>query len=221
MRTDSATSVSSILSGKTLTVVVLAICLSVSALAQSDDNESDGTWMGLTGTVTSTESDSFELDYGKGRVTVEMGHWNTLGEVFPVVGGDKVSVYGEADNGLHQSRRIEADSIYVDDLNSYFYASSADKDEFGEWMVDVDAAEGHVTYTGTVTSIEPLANTLTIDAGAMELTVDTSALADDPLHENALEQIDLGDRVRFEAVVDRDFIGDQDFLAKSVTRLTD
>ena len=72
---------------------------------------------------------------------------------------------------------------------------------------------------GTVDSVDPVTNTFTIDTGAMELSVDTSALLYDPLDDEGFQQIDVGDRVSVDAVVDADFIGDQDLLAESIVTL--
>lgn len=55
----------------------------------------------------------------------------------------------------------------------------------------------------------------------MELSVDSSGLLYGPLDDDGFQQIDPGDRVSVDAVIDRDFIGDQDLLAKSVVTLVD
>ena len=207
---------------------IAAICLSASVSAQQDVSEAkdpanlpDDTWISLTGTVTSTTADSFKLDHGDGIITVEMDDWDAFGDAWPLMDGDKVTVYGDVDNDLFEKTTIEAGSVYVDDLNTFFYASAADEEEFGEWIIDIDADLGDLTYIGTVELVDPLTNTFTIDTGATALSVDTSALLYDPLDDEGFQQIDVGDRVSVDAVIDADFFGDQDLLATSVVTLSD
>lgn len=198
---------------------VAAACFSVSAQAQDPAEQPDDTWMSLTGTVTSTTPDSFKLDYGQGMITVEMDDWDNFGDAWPLMDGDEVTVYGEVDQNLFAKTTIEAGSVYVDDLNTFFYASAADEEEYGQWVVSVDVEPGEITYIGTVESVNAETNTFTIDTGAMELSVDTSTLLYDPLDDEGFQQIDVGDRVSVDAVIDADFIGDQDLLAESIVTL--
>ena len=212
-----------------LASAVAAICLSASGLAQEDASaqpdpmaQPDDTWISLTGTVTSTTADSFIMDYGDGLITVEMDDWDTFGDAWPLADGDQVTVYGDVDKGLYETATIEAGSVYVQDLNTFFYASAADEEgDYGEWVVDIDAVVGDVTYIGTVETVIPDANTFTIDTGVTELTVDTSALPYNPLDDEGFQQIDVGDRVSVAAEIDADFIGDQDLLAESIVTLSD
>ena len=211
-----------------LASAVAAICLSASTFAQDDAAaqpdpmaQPDDTWISLTGTVTSTTADSFIMDYGDGLITVEMDDWDNFGDAYPLADGDQVTVYGEVDKAFYEMTTIEAGSVYVDDLNTYVYASAADEEDYGEWVVDVDAVVGDLIYIGTVETVIPDAETFTIDTGATELTVDTSALRYNPLDEEGFQQIEVGDRVSVEAEIDADFFGDQDLLAESIVTLSD
>lgn len=200
---------------------VAAACFSMSAQAQDPAKQPDSTWIRMTGTVTSVDSDSFKLDYGKGMVTVEMDDWDSFGEAYALADGYKVTVYGEVDNDFYETAKLEAGSVYVEGLNTFFYASSADEEEYGEWVSDVDADLGDVTYIGTVESVNALMNTFTIDTGATELSVDTSGLPYDPLDDEGFQKVEVGDRVSVDAEIDRDFIGDQDLLAESIVTLSE
>lgn len=205
----------------TLAAAIAAFCFSASAQAQMDPKElPDNTWVSLTGTVTSTTADSFRLDYGDGLITVEMDDWDSFGDAYPLMDGDKVTVYGDVDHDFFEKATIEAGSVYVDGLNTFFYASSDDEEAYGEWLISVDADLGDLTYIGTVETVNPLTNTFTIDTGAAELSVDTSGLFYNPLDNEGFQQIDVGDRVSVDAVIDADFFGDQDLLATSVVTLS-
>lgn len=205
-----------------LTSLLVAGCFSASIAAQDEPAaETDASWISLKGTVTSTDADSFMMDYGDGLVTVEMDDWDHFGDAYPLSDGDEVTVYGRVDKGLYETTTIEAGSVYVDDLNTFFYASAVDEEgDYGEWVVDLDASVGDVTYIGTVEWVSPETHTMAIDTGSLELTVDTSGLLYDPLDDEGYQKIDAGDRVSVEAVVDADFFGDQDLLAESITTLS-
>jgi uncharacterized protein YdeI (BOF family) len=207
----------------TNTIVAAIAALGVSAVAQSQTDvrdKPDDTWISLSGTVTSKTADSFRLDHGDGMITVEMDDWDNFGDAYPLMDGDRVTVYGAVDNDLFENTTIEAGSVYVEGLNTFFYANPADEEEFGEWVVSTNVIPGDLVYIGTVESVNEMTNTFTIDTGALELTVDTSGLSYDPLDNEGFQQIDVGDRVSVDAVIDADFIGDQDLLAESVVTLS-
>lgn len=206
---------------KAIAVAMLGAGLAMGANAQTDvADRADGSWISLSGTVTSATADSFRLDYGDGLVTVEMDDWDDFGDAYPLMDGDRVTVYGAVDNDLFEKTTIEAGSVYVEGLNTFFYASPADEEEYGEWVVSVDVVPGELVYIGTVTSVNEMTNTFTLDTGSIELSVDTSALTYDPLDDEGFQQIDVGDRVSIDAVIDADFIGDQDLLAESIVTLS-
>ena len=206
-----------------IAISIATVFTATPTVAQEDPvAKPDDTWISLTGRVTSTSPDSFIMDYGDGLITVEMDDWDNFSDAYPLADGDQVTVYGEVDKGLYEIATIEAGSVYVNDLNTFFYASAADEEgDYGEWVVDIDAVVGDVTYIGTVETVIPDANTFTIDTGVTELTVDTSALLYNPLDDEGFQQIDAGDRVSVEAEIDADFIGDQDLLAESIVTLSD
>lgn len=201
----------------------IAIAL-VSAPVVADMNPKtmpDETWISLNGTVTSVATDAFRLDYGDGTITVEMDNWDSWGEAFPLIDGDQVTVYGAVDDNLYANDTIEASSVYVDDLNSFFYASAADEEELGAWAVDTYVAVGDIRYIGTVQSVDAKSDHFTIDTGTTELTVETESLPYDPLDDEGFQKIDTGDLVSVEGVVDEHFFTNNDLIADSVVTLID
>jgi uncharacterized protein YdeI (BOF family) len=206
---------------KTLTAAV-ALALSAGAVADEDPKAmADDTWISLSGTVTMADADSFRLDYGDGSITVEMDDWDTYGDAWPLVSGDEVTVYGEVDENLYTNDTIEASSVYVADLNSFFYASPADEEELGAWALDPYDEIGDITYVGTVESVDEDDQTFTIDTGAQELTVETDALMYNPLDDEGFQQIEVGDVVSVDGVVDEDFFTNNDLVASSIVTLVD
>ena len=154
---------------------------------------SDGQSLSLTGTVVSAAPNSFVLDYGAGNVVVEMDDFDPFPEGQGLKAGDRVTVSGLADQDLFLNKRIEARSVYVRNLNSYFYASNADEEEYRSSAVVAASATNHSDFTGTVSAIE--GREFTLGTGPLAIRVDTSLLADNPLDSEGLQQIKVGDRV--------------------------
>ena len=128
--------------------------LSAPALAtQNPYNAPDDTWISLSGTAVETGPSSFWLDYGNGTVLVEMDDFGWYEkEGVGLLDGDKVTVYGEVDDDLFETASIEASSVYVQDLGSYFYASAADE-ENNPFYVITPVEPGYTQVLGTVTSV--------------------------------------------------------------------
>ena len=205
------------------TALSIAIgCLVATGLAAEYPRlEPDDSWISLSGTVTSSTANSFMLDYGNGLITVEMDDWDWFAEEGAVLPGDSVTVYGEVDDELFDKTTIDADSVYVEDLGTYFYASPGDD----EAPTDVDltptatADAGDMVLTGTVTSIE--GREFTINSGALEITVDTIFMPYDPTDDEGYQQISEGDRVTVSGEVEAGTFDDRELVADTVITLYD
>lgn len=206
---------------KTLTTAIAFVLGSNIVAAQDPKQMPDDTWISLSGTVTSVTADDFRLDYGDGTILVEMDDWDSFGDAWPLVSGDRVTVYGDVDENLYVNDTIEAASVYVKDLNSFFYASAADEEELGAWALDPYDEVGDTTYVGTVESVDPSTDSFTIDTGKQELTVETDALLYDPLDDEGFQRIEVGDVVSVDGVVDEDFFTNNDLVADSIVTLVD
>ena len=168
------------------------------ALAAADD----GQWLSLTGTIVSAAPSSFVLDYGAGNVVVEMDDWDPFPEGLSLKPGDRVTVSGLVDEDLFLKKRIEARSVYVRNLNSYFFANNADEEEFRSSALVAASTTDYADFAGKVTAIE--GRELTLGTGRSAVRVDTSSLADNPLDSMGVPQIHIGDRVFAWGVIDFD-----------------
>ena len=108
--------------------LIAALGLAGPATAQNPYAQPDDTFLSLSGTVVSTTPSSFTLDYGEGLVTVEMDDWDWYGDAYGILPDDNVTVYGYVDDDLFETTTIEASSVWADDIDTYFYASGADKE---------------------------------------------------------------------------------------------
>jgi uncharacterized protein YdeI (BOF family) len=94
-------------------------------------SKQDESWISLSGEVESVARDSFVLDYRKGKVTVEMDDDDRDAEAYVLLRGDRVTVFGFVDADIFQERTIEASSVYVDEIGTWFYASGVDEEDRG------------------------------------------------------------------------------------------
>lgn len=175
----------------------------------------DGDWLRLDGTVISTTPSSFVLDYGDETITVEADDYDITQEGLSLVAGDRVSVSGRVDSNLFASDTIEASAIYLDSLDTVFYASAVDEEEIGLAAIPSDPIYEGVDYTGWVTGEADKG--FTLGSGATKISVDTSAL-DSPL---AREGIEAGDRVYVWGDLTFAGGGDSTLIAQGLVELID
>jgi uncharacterized protein YdeI (BOF family) len=179
----------------------------------------DGSWITLSGKVTSTTADTFTLDYGEGLVTVEMDDWDWFEESGVTLPGDKVTVYGEVDDDTFETAKIEASSVYVDSLGTYFYASAADEESVTDFDVAPTVDLGQLVLTGTVTNVD--GTEFTIDSGDQKMTVDTTLMAYNPMDDEGYQQIQQGDQVTVTGDIDVDTFENSELMADTIVTLDD
>jgi uncharacterized protein YdeI (BOF family) len=196
-----------------------ALAAAAPAAAQQPATAADGEWLTLSGSVVSSDSDSFLLDYGAKTITVEMDDYDWYADN-PVLKGDRVTVTGRMDADFWEQRKIEANSVYVKSLNTMFYASAADEEGGMSPVVMVDPlTDGEsVSLTGKVTAIS--GDELTLDAGLLNYTVDVGELGYNPLDNAGPQRISVGDRISvFGRMDDADLFDNREIDAKSITEL--
>lgn len=202
----------------TSTVVALPL---VASAANNPYLEPDGSWITLSGKVTSSSADSFKLDYGDGLVTVEMDDWNWYDADGKIIQGDRVTVYGEVDDDTFESAKIEASSVYVENLGTYFYASAADEESFEDYDMapDVPIEIGDISLTGTISGVN--GREFTIDTGLQKMRVDTATMPYDPTDDEGYQQLDKGDTVTVTGNIEDDTFETRELMADSVITLDD
>ena len=182
----------------------------------------DGSWISLSGEVTDVQNDALTLDYGTNKVSVEMDDWDWYDESRAVLKGDKVTVYGVVDDDFYETSKIEASSVFVEGLGTYFYASSADEEGGylnNYWMTTPIVQIGDVTLNGTVRQVD--GRTFTIDTGTREMRVDTSQMAYNPVDAKGFQQIEKGDVVSVSGDLEQNTFMDRELVADTVITLND
>jgi uncharacterized protein YdeI (BOF family) len=196
-----------------------ALAAAAPAAAQAPANTTDGEWLTLSGSVVSSDADSFLLDYGAKTITVEMDDYDWYADN-PVLKGDRVTVTGRMDADFWEQRKIEASSVFVKSLNTMFHASAADEEGGMSPVIMVDPLTNgeSVSLTGRVTAIS--GDELTLDAGMLDYTVDVGELGYNPLDNAGPQRIAVGDRISvFGRMDDADLFDNREIDAKSISEL--
>lgn len=184
----------------------------------------DHGWISVTGTVASTMHEAFWLDFGEALVKVEMDDWDWYDEANQIVPGERVTVYGRLDSGVYELRTIEADSVYVFDRNSYYFASDADEEgDYLSFPYLMFAHSPHVadgtwmTVSGRVVKVDE--RELSLDTGFRKVRIDTAAMPYNPLDDVGFQRIDRGDRISVTGTLDIDFFEKDEIDAESIVTL--
>lgn len=212
---------------KHLTTAALIGTMSLTAYAEDKNpyTRANNTWISIDGTVESVTADTFLLDYGNGTVIVEMDDGDRDADAYKLLPDDKVRVSGMIDDDFLETTKIEASSVYVENIGTYFYASAID---------DEDAYyDTYITYTtpvvvsathlqGTVTEVYPDKDEFMLDTGLTKIRVETEEMAYDPLDKVGYQKIEKGDRLSIYGDIDVDFFEAQtEFVASTIVTLKD
>lgn len=212
----------------TLSIAIASALLAAPTITMAADKgvenetpylEPDGSWITLSGKVTSTTADTFMLDYGKGLATIEMDGWDWFEENGEVLPGDNVTVYGEVDDDTFEAAKVEASSVYVKNLGTYFYASAADEETFSDFDAAPTIDTGQIVLTGTVTGVNGAE--FTIDSGAQKTTVDTTVMPYNPMDDEGYQKIEEGDLVSVTGYIEDDTFESAEVKADTVVTLED
>jgi uncharacterized protein YdeI (BOF family) len=177
----------------------------------------DNSWISINGEVTSVTADAFELDYGDGQITVEMDDGDRDADGYKLMMGDEVRVSGMIDDDFYDLTTIEASSVYVKNIDTYFYASAMDEEDIGYTIISPSVTD--TVVQGTITSVDVNGEQFTLDSGLQELTVEVDELTYNPLDDEGFQQLDVGDRVSVQGSIDHDFFEGRVFEANYVTTL--
>ena len=186
------------------------------ALAQDPYDQPDESWISIDGSVEEVMADAFTLNYGEGIITVEMDDGDRDADAYQLMSGDKVTVTGLVDDDFFQTTTIEAGSVYVEELGTYFYASSADEEDSFVTLA-MPVSDSRFVLQGTVTAVSD--DEFMLDTGARQITVELDELGYDPLDDEGYQTIEVGDRVTVTGEMDYDFLEGRELVASSITTL--
>ncbi|MGE4064725.1 MAG: hypothetical protein AB7E79_15285 [Rhodospirillaceae bacterium] len=170
----------------------------------------------LSGKVAAIEQDAFVLDYGAGRVRVDLEDgldWFPAGTAGLTI-GEPVTVNGVIDDDMFDTREIEATSIYRQSMQTYLYSDTNNSRFFPPVTIErrtttttTPSDLSYVSLSGTVKGIS--GRQFVLDTGVREFTVSTDAVSQNP---NALARLRPGTRVSVSGVINGDDIFDRQAL---------
>ena len=197
---------------------LISAFLAVPAAAEENPYAmADNAWISISGEVEAVDPDEFVLDYGDGSVIVEMDDGDRDADAYKLMKGDDVTVSGLVDDDFFETTTIEASSVYVDKLGTYFYASAVDEeDDFVTVHTPVIMSE--TVVQGTVKEVND--EEFVVDTGFDELTVEVEEMAYDPLDDQGYQKVEAGDVVSVTGDMDDDFFEGRELVADTVTVLT-
>lgn len=201
--------------------IIAASLISATAAAQTPRLEPDGSWITISGEVKTPKLDTFVLDYGDGSIIVEMDDWDLDADAAPLLEGDNVTVYGVIDQNLFTDTTIEAGSVYVESLGTYFFASAVDEEDFVavDLTPTIPIVVGAISYTGTVSAVD--GRKFTVNTGDLSVSVDTTSMNYNPMDEVGFQQIEMGDVVTVSGSLDAQALENKTLEATSVVILED
>ncbi len=185
-------------------------------------NKADGEFITISGKVTNVKPQSFSLKVDDKNILVEMDDWDWDADGYKLVNGDRVVVTGRVDKDFLEKSKIEAGSVYVKNLNTYFYASSLDEEGAPylstSYVYNNTLNDGsHVDVFGRVTSID--GRDMMVDTGVRKLKVDTSTLIYNPMDNIGYTKIEEGDYVRVGGVVDVGYFNSKEIEASYLNEI--
>ncbi|MBA3698139.1 MAG: hypothetical protein H0W78_04735 [Planctomycetes bacterium] len=201
-------------------IIFMSFAASPQLFAVDPYAKSDQSWITISGTAVSPFPDGFTLDYGEGVIRVELDDEDLKSEGKVIRDGNLVTVTGKIDDDLFSMTSIEADSVYVQDLNRYIWASAKDEERWIEHSWD-PIKIGHASIRGKVETVNPTERKFTVKTGTKVVTVDTVGMRYNPLDEYGHQKISPGDQVSVAGQMTKSFIDGRELEAKMVITLVD
>ena len=150
---------------------------------------------------------------------VEMDDGDRDADAYKLLKGDKVTVSGRIDDDFFETTKIEAGSVYVENIGTTFFASSVDEGTSEQLVaaISVPVVVSETVVQGTVTDVAR--NEFTVDAGMKNLRVDVADMPFDPLDDDGYLKVDVGDRVRVTGEMDNQVFEGRQLVADTVVVL--
>jgi len=204
------------MTGRVLGLMVAGLLIGGPVAAQDPFEQPDRSWISIDGSVEEVAPNAFTLNYGEGLITVEMDDGDRDADAYKLLPGDMVSVSGMIDDDFLEARTIEASSVYVESLGTYFYASSLDDEDFFVTVTEPVVA-ARTVLQGTVTEVSD--EEFVIATGLRRITVEVEEMSYNPLDDEGYQKIEVGDYVSVTGTIDDDLFEGRELVAEYVTTL--
>ncbi|MDP0491773.1 MAG: hypothetical protein Q7Q71_12050 [Verrucomicrobiota bacterium JB023] len=172
----------------------------------------------VAGKVTRVEGNAFILDYGEGAITVEMDDYDWYPEHMNMLVGDDVVVRGFIDHDEGEIRSIEAGSVFVKGMNTYFYASPDDEEDVTiNYVPPVPVVYPQMELRGKVLAVDGREFVLEQPTG--KVVVNTAGMSYDPTDNHGYQKITPGDFVSVIGEEEKQLLSKNEIRADSIVTL--
>ncbi len=201
-----------------ISVALLLGGVSAGALSQSPYSMPNHAMITINGTVDKIYRDSFTLDYdndaGEGIITVEMDDGDRDADAYVLRHGDEVTVTGRIDADFYEATTIEAGTVFVDTLDTHFYSSALDEEDYYLPMyypadLSMETLQGRVTDVGV--------EDFTLSTGTDKIIIEVDEMLTNPLDDVGYPQVDENDIVSVRGHVDYDLFENHTFEADGIS----
>lgn len=185
--------------------------------------KTNGEAITISGKVTNVKANTFNLKTADRNILVEMDDYsNWVADGFKLRDGDEVVVYGRVDQDLFEKKKIEAGTVYVKNINTTFYANSADEEDRSYTPTNYGYFSGlkegaFVDLKGRITQVS--GREFVLDTGIRKVTVDTKSLLYNPLDKKGFTRLEPGDLVRVTGTVEDEYFDSKEVSAATVIEL--
>ena len=182
----------------------------------------DGDWTKLDGIVTDAYPDYFILNEGDKKTIVEMDDSDWYKEGAKILKGDNVVVHGRVDHDFLEKRKIEASSVFVKGIDTYFFASSEDDEPdpfIRSFYYEVkDLPDGlMVEFSGNIEAVD--GREFVLNTGLQRINVDTADMNYDPLDNFGFPALKTGDKIKVYGRVDDSLFSEKEIDASYIITL--
>lgn len=179
----------------------------------------DGSWVSIYGKVTNSSAEGFDLDMGDTIVRVEMDDYDDWPEARALSDGMNVAVVGRVDDDLFELTTIEAGSVYIDGLNTVFWANPGDEEIWGDVAFYRLPDLSNVVLEGRISDVDIKEGRFSLTTGSASHVVSVDELGYNPFDEIGYQKISENDRVRVTGQLDADAIRTGELEATSIVSL--
>jgi uncharacterized protein YdeI (BOF family) len=204
--------------------MLISALFSISLLGNAGNFEKkrNGEFITMSGVVRNVTADSFNLRTFDKNILVEMDDYDWDADGYKLVNGDNVVVTGRIDHDFFERKKIEASSVYVKGIDSYFFASSDDEEGPNHYYTSYSGVK-HLPETATATIsgivVAKVGRDIKVDTGVRKVTVDTSDMTYNPLDDEGITRVGIGDFVRVSGQVDETFLGKKELEADYIIEI--
>lgn len=183
----------------------------------------DGEYVTISGKITKVSADMIHLKSKGEVIPVEVDDYDLTAEGYNFKKGDKVVVTGKIDKDFLEKKKVEAGSVFVKELNAYFYANSDDEEDFPHlnasyYSLELIPENTSLDIQGRVIAVS--GREFTVDTGVRIIKVDTSEMNFNPMDNKGFIQIDVNDRVRVSGIVESSLFNQKEISASYITELS-